>query len=137
MLLSARPLVDVTTVNSFEFATTIQATEGDTIDLYFQLLDKSLDLPTEGFMPSGRRFVPATGATLQVVLQSIDGAKTITRYAQQPFSQDQSIWRLPILSTDSAKGTYSLQLTLTEGTKVTRGVAHQFVSFASVTEAFC
>lgn len=137
MLLSGRMLNDVANVNSFEPVETLKATENDTIDVYFQLVDKSLDTPQQGFYPSGRRYMPAAGATLQVVMQSIDGAKTLTRFAVQPFTQDPSIWRLPVLSSDKIKGTYNLQLTLTEGGKVTRGVIQQAVAFASLTEAFC
>lgn len=137
MLLSARMLVDVASVNSYEPADSVRLTENDTVDVYFQLIDKSLDLPSQGFWPSGRRFVPAANATLQVTAQSIDGAKTIVRYASQPYSQDGSIWRLSILATDQVKGTYAFQLNLVEAGRSTRGVVQQAISVESLTQSFC
>jgi len=116
-------LKDVQNVNSFEADTELNWTEGDTLDIYFQLVDLSLDRPDQGFMPSGRRYVPASGATLSCVLENLDDAKKLTRTATQPFAQDGSIWKLSILATDKVRGTPQLRITLTEGAKVTRGLA--------------
>lgn len=121
MLLSARFLQDVQGVNSWEPSSSLQWTEGDQLDMYFQLIDASLDRPEQGFYPSGRRYVPATGATLSCVIENIDDAKKITRLASQPFVNDGSIWKLSILGTDRIRGTPQMRITLTEGTKVTRG----------------
>lgn len=122
MLLSARMLKDVQNVNSFEPDTELNWTEGDSLDIYFQLVDSSLDRPEQGFYPSGRRYVPASGATLQCTVECIDGAKTVTRSATQPFAQDGSIWKLSILSSDPIRGNPQLRLKLTEGSKTTRGL---------------
>lgn len=137
MLLSARMLKDVATVNSFEYTQTVQATEGDAVDVYFQLIDKSLDLATEGFSPAGRRYMPSQGATLQVTLQSIDQSKTVVRYATQPFTQDASIFKLSIMATDQLAGGFTMQLALNQGGSVTRGNVQQAVSMQSLTQAFC
>lgn len=123
MLLSARPLIDVANVNTFRVVQTAQMTAGDAGNLYFQLIDKSLDLGTEGYSPSGRRYMPAVGATLSVRVMSINDAITVTRLATQPFAQDPSIWALPLLSTDLLNGSYSIRLTLTEGAVVKHGFA--------------
>jgi hypothetical protein len=122
MHLSARVLKDVQSVNSFEPDTELSWTEGDTLDVHLQLIDVSLDRALQGFQPEGRRYVPTAGATLSCVIENIDDAKKITRLATQPFANDGSIWRLNILSTDVIRGTPQLRLTLTEGTKVTRGL---------------
>lgn len=95
--------------------------EGDAPTLYLQLLDKSVDLPIEGFSPPYRRYMPAAGATLQITITSNDMAKEITRFAAQPFSSDPSIWRLNLLSTDPVRGTASIKLKLTENGVVTYG----------------
>lgn len=122
MLLSARILKDVAGVNSFEYTNTVgEMTEGDSQTLYIQLIDASLDTPGQGFNPNGRRYVPASGATLSLVFGNIDDAKKVMRAATQPFPGDLSIWSVSILSTDKLRGTVSLSLTLTEGVKVTRG----------------
>ncbi len=122
MHLSARVLKDVQSVNSFEADTELSWTEGDTLDIHLQLIDVSLDRALQGFQPEGRRYVPTAGATLSCVIENIDDAKKITRLATQPFANDGSIWRLSILATDVIRGTPQLRLTLTEGTKVTRGL---------------
>jgi len=122
MLLSARPLKDVNGVNSFEVSTQAEWTQGDTTYFYFQLIDSSLDLSNQGFNPAGRRYVPAAGATLQVIMESVDDAIKVTRYATQPFAQDGSIWRLQILATDQLVGSPQLRFVLTEGAVVTRGM---------------
>ena len=114
MLLSARILRDCVNVNSFEYADSAQFTKGDEVDVYIQLIDASLDTSSENFLPPGRRYMPATGATLQVVIENIDDAKKITRNATQPFT-DPSIWKISFFSTDAIEGTSNLRLTLTEG----------------------
>lgn len=123
MLLTARPLNDVQTVNSFEAVDQLSWTEGDALFIHFQLVDASLDTHLQGYEPPGRRYVPAAGATLSCILESVDDAKKVTRLATQPFAQDGSIWRLQILATDLIRGTPQLRLTLTEGAVVTRGLA--------------
>lgn len=123
MLLSARPLRDVSGVNSFEVDQVWETTEGNETSLYFQLIDASLDRSSDGFSPSGRRYMPAASSSLSVVIDSLDDAKRITRYASQPYAQDGSIWKLDILSTDAGKvkGTPTLRFKLVEGSKVTYG----------------
>lgn len=119
MLLSARILTHVQNVNSFDYAVAAEFTEGDAPIVYFQIVDKSLDKATEGFSPAGRRYMPAAGATMTAVIDSLDDAKKITRAASQPFPLDPSIWRVTILTTDILTGTARLLLTLTEGATVT------------------
>lgn len=122
MLLSARMLENVSGVNAFARVNEVSFTEGDTPTVYFQLVDLSLDRAEEGFAPAGRRYVPAAGALLQVVLDNIDSARRITRYANQPFAQDPSIWAVPILPADQIVGTVNMRLTLTEGQRTTKGL---------------
>ncbi len=122
MLLSARPLRDLASVNSYEHATVFQFTQGDVVTIGFMLIDASLDTSSENFLPPGRRYMPATGATLQCVIESLDSGKKITRFATQPYPQDASIWTIQMLASDLISGTANLRLTLTEGTTVTRGV---------------
>lgn len=133
MLLSARFLNDVANVNSFEYAQVGQFTKGEAASIYFQLIDESLDGALKGFQPAGRRYVPATGATLSVVVNSIDNAKKITRVATNPFPDDRSIWKLDFLATDTISGTATLQLTLTEGLVIRKGLVKNGLRIASDT----
>lgn len=114
-------LNNVQSVNSFEWADEVEFTKGDSVNVYFQLIDASLDKAVKGFSPAGRRYVPAAGATLSVKLDNINDAIAITRAATQPYATDGSIWMLTVLATDVIIGTCALALTLTEGAKTTRG----------------
>ncbi len=121
MLLSCRMLLDVGSVNTFKYVQRVSFTAADPQTVYFQLLDASLDTSADGFSPPGRRYMPAAGASLSVVLDSIDISKRITRTATQPFASDPSIWSVSVLASDTIKGTVNLKLALTEGTVIRRG----------------
>ena len=133
MLLSARFLNDVANVNSFEYADVAEFTEGDPAAVYFQLIDASLDKPGEGFVPSGRRYVPASGATLQVTIESVDDAKEIVRTATQPVANDGSIWKVDFLATDKIRGTANMRLRLTEGAVIRSGLVKSGFRIHSLT----
>lgn len=125
MLLGARFMNNVASVNAFDWVQQVDMTEGDgPVTVTFQLIDKSLDREDQGFKPTaaGRRYMPAAGATLQVILKNIADANTLTKVASQVFpTTDPSIWSFQIASADYVKGTVSMTLVLTEGAKVTRG----------------
>lgn len=122
MLLSARILKDCANVNSFDYADSAQFTKGDVVDVFFQLIDASLDTAIENFIPPGRRYMPAAGATLLVTVESIDDANKIVRAAVQPFATDGSIWKVSFYASDNIQGTANLRVVLTEGPKVTKGL---------------
>lgn len=122
MRLSARILQNATDVNNFGYTQQAEFTQGDTPTIYFQLIDSSLDRPDQGFVPSGRRYMPAVGASLVVTLDHLDDTRKITRAAFQPFSSDPSIWAITILSTDVLRGTVNMKLALVEGSKPTNGL---------------
>lgn len=133
MLLSARFLNDVANVNSFEHADVAEFTEGDASSIYFQLIDSSLDKSIDGYIPAGRRYVPAAGATLQVTVESLDDSKEIVRFATQPFAQDGSIWKLDFLTSDKIRGTANLRLKLTESGVVKSGLVKSGLRISSLT----
>jgi hypothetical protein len=118
MLLSARPLADASSVNSFRYADTLGANQGDAGYLYFQLVDLEQNLSSHGFSPPGQRYVPAAGATLAVQFLNIDAARQFTRFAATPFAEDRSIWRVAILASDPLDATQSLKMVLTEGSVI-------------------
>lgn len=124
MILQARPLQDVGGVNSYRYGQNFEFTEGFSGILYFQLCDASKDTLGDGFRPAGRRYMPASGATLSVSIMNIDDAKVITRACTQPYPTDGSIWSVTIMDTDQIRGTASLKLVLTEGAVVTRGLVN-------------
>lgn len=123
MVLSVRVLSDVTSVNSYEYVDRGSWTKGDTTTLYIQLIDATKDRAERGFVPAGRRYCPASGATLTVTIDSLDSAKKITnRVATQPYpTLDPSIWAVAITSADTIQGTCAIRVTLTQSGVVTKG----------------
>ena len=134
MLLSYRFLVDVANVNSFEVVSAAEINAGDAQDLYIQLVDASVDRAEQGYNPAGRRYMPAAGATVSVTFTNLDTGPSVqgdfqasprinpttpskvVRTALQPFSNDGSIWKIPLLASDPLKGTVQMQVALTEVT---------------------
>ena len=117
MLLSALMLNGVCDINHWDVVQTLEITQGDAPDIYFVLNDASVSKTKD---PHGRRYVASAGATLQIVIQDIDSAVTLTKYATQPFPEDKSIWKVsfdPVTdgpSMSGLAGTYALKLRLTE-----------------------
>ncbi len=128
MRLSVRMLDSVSGVNNFNYANSVGMTEGDSPTVYFQLIDASQDRADQGFVPSGRRYVPASGATVSVLFGNVDDARKVSKSATQPYAGDPSIWSITLLPTDTIRGTVNMVVTLTEGLKVTKGVLQQALS---------
>lgn len=114
MKLSARPLINVVNINSFNETEELEFHVGDATTFYLQLVDLDQRPACYNYNPPGRRYMPAVGATLSVTFQNIDSAKQFTRSASQPYAQDSSIWSVPILSTDPIAGTVTVKCVLTE-----------------------
>jgi|ERR1017187_223341 hypothetical protein len=114
MRLSITPLQDTQGVNDFVFATEIRSTVGDAVSLYFMLSDAEKNLGQHGYNPSGLRYIPVAGSTLQCIFTNINNRKQFNRWATQPFAQDSSIWQVPVLATDPVSGTVSMRFILTE-----------------------
>jgi hypothetical protein len=126
--LSLRMLDSVSGVNNFNYANSVGMTEGDSPTVYFQLVDLSQDRADQGFVPAGRRYCPAAGATMTVNLLHVDDARKVVKTATQPFANDPSIWCFSLLPTDPVRGTVNVVVTLSEGLKQTKGVLQQALS---------
>lgn len=123
MILSARILRDVANVNVWRPASgpyEMVENDGDGV-VYLQLVDQTLDLPSEGYVPPYRRYVAASGATLSIRFESLDSARVITRSATRPYALDGSIWQVQVLAADALRGTVGWLLTLTESSVVHTG----------------
>jgi hypothetical protein len=122
MQLKVTVLDDVEDANDYRYATEIQSTAGDPVDLFFQLSDATKNLASHGFNPSGLRYMPAAGSTLKVTFLNINTRKQFARFATQPFVQDPSIWKVPVLATDPVSGTVSMTFQLMEPNGVAGGI---------------
>lgn len=113
------------TVNNFKYLTFLSVARGETFDILFQLVDLEKE---------GHRFVPATGATVEFQMnRSIEVVpdpayqgssrlkqdNSIIKPAIKAFSGDDSIWKVSINATDSAKLiSNSIRVVLTQGTDI-------------------
>jgi hypothetical protein len=112
MILSARLLSNCYNVNAFDQNLQLAFTEGDTVQVYLQLVDLTKDASNKPL--SGKRYIPASGSTLSIQIKSVDVSKTLTKVCTNPFPGDLSIWTFGVTSTDALKGTLGLLMTLTE-----------------------
>lgn len=139
MQLSARLLNDVSGVNSFLYADYLGITESDTVTVYLQLVDLSVETQLS---PAGRRYMPVASSTLSVVMRSNDTGAMVTKTATQPFLQDPSIWSFSLTTTETLPGTDSLKLTLSEPTgapgvfKLTHGWVEAAISIKPLAPEF-
>jgi hypothetical protein len=138
MILSARMMKDVSGVNNFSYTPTAETVQGNQTDVFFQLVDAGVDLPTTGLNPPFRRFCPSSVATLQVTFKSIDNAVTVCRFASPAFlTQDTSVWKLTIFATDNLVGTYTMFLKLTDGSTITLGVCQMALQVLGLRQSVC
>lgn len=138
MLLSARILSHVASVNNYRTVSQVEFTDGDAPSIVFQLVDLSVDKNSEGFNPPGRRYCPAEEAEVTVFLGSVREANRIERIAFQPFPQfDASIWQIDLFPEDKVAGNTDLFIELSENGKVTRGIARNVIRAHPVDGGSC
>lgn len=108
MLLGAVMLKAVQNVNSYQRSTQVTIRQANPTTIYFQLVD--LDQQDPYGQPL--RYIPASGSSLTVTLNSINSANVISRIAAQPYSSDdRSIFSFNLLSTDRpSSGNFDISL---------------------------
>lgn len=118
MRLSAKPLKNVTNINSWKLSNQWFIGEGQANSLYLQLVDLEVETalnPSNGAFPNMpiRYISGATVITLKAEFDSVDDAEVISITASQPFANDKSIWKLD-LSSSQNPGNGNVKITLTE-----------------------
>lgn len=103
MRLSAIFLLDLSSVNNYRESEHLEMSEGDSVTVYIQLRDASIQGTFEGYKNPGRRYVPIGGASSALSAASA----TLSLTATQPITA---------LSTVTVAA-----ITLTEGTDFDRG----------------
>jgi len=93
MKLSAKFLINVESVNNFDYVDQWDVSEGSAHRLHFQLIDKQMgDLR---YLSQATVLGPVTVTFLSVV----DGSE-IVKIATQPFADDKSVWYIDLLATE-------------------------------------
>lgn len=123
MRLGIKILNSDATINSFKQLPMLKIAQGETVNLVFQLVDIDQNL----------RFIPSPGSTVQVsvprnplaipdptfITNRITVDYSINRAAVQLFSQDASIWMIPLAATDTKNMTSSnINVTVNDGSSV-------------------
>jgi len=118
MRLLAKLLQNVINVNHWEYANEVYIGEGNINEFYFQLvnLSKSPD-PNDGLgiiseFPM-RYISQASSISVKVFFDSIDDSEEFEVNASQPFSDDKSIWKITLSSSQVPKAG-GIKITVTE-----------------------
>lgn len=115
MRLNAKMLKNVSNVNSWQYTGQASIQEGQTNEIYVQLVDldkipgtdKSVALPENPL-----RYIPQGSViTVSASFPSIDTAQEFTVIGTQPFADDKSIWKFSLLTTQLPKsGNFKIKL---------------------------
>lgn len=124
MRLNAKILKNVENVNNWEYTNQAYVQEGQSNQVYIQLVDwdKTLTPEENTALPEyPLRYMPQSGAGAEAIFPSIDDDDEITVTGVQPFTEDTSIWRFDLNASQTPKSG-SFRIRLTEG-----GVVRQFL----------
>jgi len=118
VILSAKILTNVASVNQWNYCQEAQLFEGQANEFYLQLVDlsKNIDIGSAIGEISDHpiRYIPqGTRVSLKASFSSVDDTEEFEINATQPFSDDGSIWKIQIPSTQLPKSG-NFQITLTE-----------------------
>jgi hypothetical protein len=103
-------------VNDFAVLDTLTLVRGNPETVYFQLINKR---STDNSSYSDIRYMPDSTAQITITFDHIDSNAVITRVATMAYpSDDRSIWKVDILSTDKiAANGMKVSLSEVSGTK--------------------
>jgi hypothetical protein len=122
MVLVFKFLEEVKDVNTFVEVDRRKVIKGNSTTLYFRLLQDKSEI--EDHLPH-LRYIPQSGASISVKFDHIDSEKVLTRTAVLAFpSDDRSVWKVELLSTDLNIAFNSMSVSLAEGTNIQSILPH-------------
>lgn len=136
MNLSAKPIITWNNVNSYTFGNQWIVNRGDSLNLYFQIVDTDQAIAANNnFLgvftgvtavgtTAGLRYLVGIGSQNQpyqvsVTFPSIDGNQQLTVIASQPDENDSSIWKVS-LAPNMIVGGGNVQFTVYQGNSINR-----------------
>lgn len=122
MKLGARIIDSASTLNNIKYLSSSSINPGETVTLYFQLVD--LDSVQES-CKLGTRFLPSSEAAVSVEIFSVNKTNILTKNASMVFpSDDRSIWKIDLDATETSNMSgVNLKITVTDGTNIKIGYA--------------
>lgn len=128
MKLGAIILDETSLLNDLKPKNQAEIIPGETAVVIFQLIDQ---LKVSSDSKWGQRYIPASGATLEATIKSLNSANTIVKGATQPFPDDKSIWQFTLTSAETqSMGGINMTLTLTEGASVRKALMNNVIIVA-------
>lgn len=122
MKLNLQMLDPSSTLNKLHLLSEVEVYPGSTATIMFQLVDLNQQLSDICDLYS--RYVPASGATVSVVISNLDSANVVTKTATNPFADDRSIWSFDLTATETTQlSGITLQVTVTEGASVKKFIS--------------
>lgn len=112
MLLAIKMLDSAaTSLNNLAYVNQVYVYPESQVELLFQFVNAA----------NGQRYIPASGATVQVTIRSVNDAYTVVKPAITPFTEDRSIWRAVLTPADTLNlAGVNLEVELTEGASIRR-----------------
>ena len=123
------------TLNNLKYLREVYVNQGDTPTILFQIID--LDTADQNNL-IGDRYIPATGATVQLTITSVNDANTLVLNASMAFpNDDRSVWTFSMTSNQTTKAAgVNINAVLTQGQQVNNIVAKN-VLFIGPPSTYC
>jgi len=126
-------------LNNLTYLNQAQINPGENYSVFFQLVDLDQPLGSTAYPnapPS--RYMPISGAYMTATMNSYNNANVINKTPTNPFpADDRSIWSFTLNTCDTQRvGGVNLNITLVEGTKVSKAVG-QGVIVVGPSSQFC
>ncbi len=126
MRLSAKPLKNVENVNNWLYANQVSVYEDQINDLYFQIVDLSknpqITSVSSAYPECAMRYLSQTTVvSVSITFPAIDDDEEFSVVGTQPYTDDKSIWKFTLSSSQLPKTGYA-KFTITED-----GVAKSFL----------
>jgi hypothetical protein len=109
MRINAKMLKNVANVNQWEWANNTNIQEGQVNEIYFQIVDLDKPLSANCHM---RYLSVASSVAVEATFPALDDSEVLVKIATQPFSQDNSIWKITFAASELPKsGSFQVKLT--------------------------
>jgi len=148
MRLNAKVLKNVIDVNHFQWVGQAYIQEGNSNDLYIQLVNLDWSISETTYQPVGpfqstssvstpnRYISQAAVISVSAYFDSIDDSEQFSIIGSQPFAGDKSIWKFSLTNVQTPS-TGNLKITVTEDSVSKTFIIKQAISVQSLNQGGC